>query len=993
MAESVEQQVEELFRARTVDQIREVEVQARHEVEEKREQLRQLIGGSYRELLATSDAVIDIHESAKQVVGLVSRIQSQMQAVAEAVGKSNADNRLASPTSKSSTERLYDVGIRVKFLLDTPEHVWGCLDACDFLGAACRFLAASDAHRALTGRGKHGVAAQFPLLQHQWPLVRKFRGEVQGRAGEWLRDGAGAGDVLARDVAATLAALALLKPVDGQELLRVLLAARRGAVERILRRPPPATPREGTATLAAAAALVASTVATAAQLFCVLPGVTRTPLVQRALRRAPPPGPGADAAASRADWLGHAEAAGARLATLGAGGVALELGTWLDEVAGCWASGAPRGAMQAARSGRELAELEAGVRASLAAWACELDSFGKESDSEAGPTSAPAPAPRDPRPVPLSWDDVCQWALGAPRPLWPLLLEDQLVARACALVDGDVRDVVVGVGAALGAALEATGSLPPPQAGDRGATPWTQAVDLHMGSAEPSAAAPDVWLAAAAASARLMDEGLAHAAHAARDVCGAEGRAAALEPFLRRRLAGAAGEVADGLGAALAGLRERGGRDVHAALVIGHVAGALATRRGGPVQDGAGPGVGAGGAQADVEGLRSVQAKLGSMAEEAFEVWADWAAECIAAAFGAELAADPALAAPRPQRGWRPAALPGADGGAQGFELPFAPSPATLRALCCAAREVDRAGGAALGPAPRDAFEARLAAALAAEVLAAVGGGGEGRADAGTRPSPRLSEPGALQLAFDVRLAAAALGQGAASAAARGPSAATTATRHHAAAPSGPWAAAERAVAARLDPIDWASALPHLAAGAAAALTRSRLLVGLLSGGARAAGTPAPAGSESDDAVGVLRVAPAAPRCALLPVSTPPPAAVPRSLAAENDTGPDEAAEPRCPLFDADGGGGAHYGFAALRAALQARAHKEERPAGRGGGRGAAAAQAPGPKEMGAAAMDALRGSKLGALLGDRAAEMTASLGDMSFGTGLLSSLTGGLRR
>lgn len=60
-----------------------------------------------RELLATSDAVIDIHESAKQVVGLVSRIQSQMQAVAEAVGQSNADDRLASPTSKSSTERLY----------------------------------------------------------------------------------------------------------------------------------------------------------------------------------------------------------------------------------------------------------------------------------------------------------------------------------------------------------------------------------------------------------------------------------------------------------------------------------------------------------------------------------------------------------------------------------------------------------------------------------------------------------------------------------------------------------------------------------------------------------------------------------------------------------------------------------------------------------------------------------------------------------------------
>ena len=67
------------------------------------------------------------------------------------------------------------VGSRVKYLLDTPEVIWGCLDVGDFLEAAHRYLRAEQVHQALEGPGRDEVAARFPLLQQQWPAVQMFR--------------------------------------------------------------------------------------------------------------------------------------------------------------------------------------------------------------------------------------------------------------------------------------------------------------------------------------------------------------------------------------------------------------------------------------------------------------------------------------------------------------------------------------------------------------------------------------------------------------------------------------------------------------------------------------------------------------------------------------------------------------------------------------------------------------------------------------------------
>lgn len=68
------------------------------------------------------------------------------------------------------------LGSRVKYLVDTPEIIWGCLDTREFLAAAHRLLRASEVHRLLlAGDQSATVERRFPLVAHLWPNVQKFR--------------------------------------------------------------------------------------------------------------------------------------------------------------------------------------------------------------------------------------------------------------------------------------------------------------------------------------------------------------------------------------------------------------------------------------------------------------------------------------------------------------------------------------------------------------------------------------------------------------------------------------------------------------------------------------------------------------------------------------------------------------------------------------------------------------------------------------------------
>lgn len=67
------------------------------------------------------------------------------------------------------------VGSRVKYLVDTPELIWGCLDARQHLDAARRYLRAELVHELLLRGFPPATLHKFPLLRHHWPTVTKFK--------------------------------------------------------------------------------------------------------------------------------------------------------------------------------------------------------------------------------------------------------------------------------------------------------------------------------------------------------------------------------------------------------------------------------------------------------------------------------------------------------------------------------------------------------------------------------------------------------------------------------------------------------------------------------------------------------------------------------------------------------------------------------------------------------------------------------------------------
>ena len=74
---------EALFESRTVVEIREVEANTRREIEEKKEELRQLVGASYRDLIESADSIAEMKNSCENVALNIHRIQSDFASLKE----------------------------------------------------------------------------------------------------------------------------------------------------------------------------------------------------------------------------------------------------------------------------------------------------------------------------------------------------------------------------------------------------------------------------------------------------------------------------------------------------------------------------------------------------------------------------------------------------------------------------------------------------------------------------------------------------------------------------------------------------------------------------------------------------------------------------------------------------------------------------------------------------------------------------------------------
>ncbi|CAM0946704.1 unnamed protein product [Alopecurus aequalis] len=378
---------EELFRTKRISEIRAAEGATRREISAKEEELRQLVGRSYRDLLDSADSILLIKQSSDAISDNLSRVSESLSSLSPP--PDDAPNAsAASPSPSGGRVRLYAAAARAKYLVDTPEHIWGRLDEGMLLEAAGRYMRAQVVHRLLSSDS--AAAARFPLLAHQAQLVEAFRPQIAQRARERLAD-------RRLPVAAHADALAAVAAIDAPSLtpsqaLLLLLSSRRAWISQALAALA-ADPSAYTSVLCDVARIVRVTLGHVGQLF--VPALTDLPLFYKIVLESPPPaqlfGGIPDPDDETRLWRQHWDQLEATMVLLEPDAVAQTCTGWLkeccDEIFGVIAGaqrlvvaiGSGEGLGSVQRLVRETLDGRKGLEASLEQWLKSV--FGSEIES------------------------------------------------------------------------------------------------------------------------------------------------------------------------------------------------------------------------------------------------------------------------------------------------------------------------------------------------------------------------------------------------------------------------------------------------------------------------------------------------------------------------------------------------------------------------------------------------------------------------------------
>ncbi|KAK9864885.1 hypothetical protein WJX84_005968 [Apatococcus fuscideae] len=1035
---------EALLISQSIPEVREVELKTKAEIEGKQQQLKQLVGSSYRDLISGADQILEMALCCDRVLANISNIQEGLGRLTGSTeshvgaGKAQASRDEAASARKSQQRaELHALGSRVRFLVDTPEAIWGALDAGNYLEATLRFLRASSLHEELTsGSRASAVAARFPLLRQQWPLVANFRVQIASRINQRL-----SADQELPDGTATVActALALLEGLTSAQVLEQYLTAR----QRLL-----------TSRLAAGHAAQLELPSMQNLLVEALHGLQDT-VNQAGLMFLPMETDSAmvQAEATRVDTSSSALLFGGlpgsdlpfpqqlqdsmdKLQQLGSLSMAEACSTWLSSVIADLQQQLP-GLLAGCQTAAQLTQLESAVHGGIAAWHKPVMTIARPDDDQERAASSwlgDAPAAGQAGMAEQGWETVSEMVLGHHLLLWDEILEQPFIQRCQQSL----------LPATLHAALSHSSRSEQSNAGEARKGDWrSHVVTLQAAVLDQlQSAVTDTLLLLGLEPQDAKEMGSRH-----RQVeqppgqlqgqSKAGARLRALESCIQDACTRASTSLVEHLAAQLSSLSSpasgpAGAQQMEQALLIGRLCTELegsqmlwGVVQGSPQdwqrtawlrQGSQGSLVSPAATRTSVAALQrmggsgplspppvqpsstALHTSLRDVAGRAYGVWAEWAASALAADLLTALQADAALSSSVVLRSWEEVVvadtLPQEEGagGEMRFWQPAAPSPSVLALLLAACREAQRAGGPLISQAALRQLCWHLSSSVEHTIRGALAVGSE--------LDRRLSEKGILQLLFDVRFLRESLSGGRPHDSSLPPAPPVTtpprlgrgqkeakpvsARDKAAAARDSEFAVLEASLQERLDPIDWATYEAYLWRNETTCYQRCSVLFGALFQLNWLHGQAAVKAGPPSLEANVMRMAPPAPRFAYLPISTP---AVPqtslRRMAAAHPAASHAAAAAGLSTPDSDAG---DFSFAGLESA-------------RVSNRGVMHAQR---SESSGSTIEALQSrftsQRLGfgslSVLGDKAAEVTAmaqqSFGDLpSFPSGLTSGFTG----
>ncbi|XP_040845511.1 conserved oligomeric Golgi complex subunit 1 isoform X1 [Ochotona curzoniae] len=225
-----------LFETHGTEEIRGLERQVRAEIEHKKEELRQMVGERYRDLIEAADTIGQMRCCAE---GLVDAVQATDQYCARLrqAGPPAPPRPPQAPQLPQLSEKFYSMAAQIKLLLDIPERIWSSMEASQYLRATQLHLLCCHLHGLLQlepGAPCHSpVLSRFPILIRQVAAASHFRSTILYESKMLLKGQA----VSDQAVAEALCSIMLLEESSPRQALTDFLMARKAAFQKLLNQP------------------------------------------------------------------------------------------------------------------------------------------------------------------------------------------------------------------------------------------------------------------------------------------------------------------------------------------------------------------------------------------------------------------------------------------------------------------------------------------------------------------------------------------------------------------------------------------------------------------------------------------------------------------------------------------------------------------------------------------------------------------------------------
>ncbi|XP_029293574.1 conserved oligomeric Golgi complex subunit 1 isoform X2 [Cottoperca gobio] len=224
-----------LFERYNTAEIRRIERKVRGEIEQKKEELRQMVGERYRDLIDAADTIGEMRQCSESVVQSIQDMHQYCHKLKQ--GKASVSS-CRQENQRQWQEKFYTMASQIKLLLEIPERIWSAMEASQYLQATQLYLLCCHLHsqlqlEAATGGHYSPVLARFPILVRQVATTGHVRSTIllDSRSLLWGRA------VSDQAIAEALVSTMLLEDSSPCQALADFLLARKASIHQLLNQP------------------------------------------------------------------------------------------------------------------------------------------------------------------------------------------------------------------------------------------------------------------------------------------------------------------------------------------------------------------------------------------------------------------------------------------------------------------------------------------------------------------------------------------------------------------------------------------------------------------------------------------------------------------------------------------------------------------------------------------------------------------------------------